>query len=358
MKGEDIMQLNTLLSNRIVMISTFLLVTSIGSAFSQTARVHGPTGKMKPGNIQPYEPPPMVLVPEGEYEMGDHPEVGDADERPVHHVYINSFYMDVFEVTNKEYCKYLNSAINQTPPLIEVSGEVVYQAGTGTSYPYCDTDSYSRIRFDNGIFTVITSDKEDHPMVMVTWHGAVAYANWRSVQEGLTPSYDLENWECNFTACSYRLPTEAEWEKAARGGEHNPYYMYPWGDTVNGSMANYWHSNDPYEVGDYPWTTPVGYYDGNQIINGTQQGDDMANGYGLYDMAGNVWEWCNDWYDEDYYDISPYDNPKGPLNGTYIVVRGGCWGSYDDHLRCACRSNNSYSNIAYKIGFRLILPDL
>ena len=81
-------------------------------------------------------------------------------------------------------------------------------------------------------------------------------------------------------------------------------------------MANYYPSGDPYETGAEPWTTPVGYYDGGQ----TPAGTDMANGYGLYDVVGNVWEWCNDWYDESYYSTSPENNPKGPASGSYRVV--------------------------------------
>ena len=140
-------------------------------------------------------------------------------------------------------------------------------------------------------------------MVEVSWYGSAAYGNWRSTQDGRDPSYNLSTWECNFDANGYRLPTEAEWEYAARGGEHDPYYRYPWGDTIDGSMANYRESGDPYETGPYPWTTPVGHYDGNQ----TPPGVDMGNGYGLYDVAGNVYERCNDWYSSTYYGSSPYE---------------------------------------------------
>ncbi|MBU0753662.1 MAG: formylglycine-generating enzyme family protein, partial [Planctomycetes bacterium] len=253
---------------------------------------------------------------------------GDWDELPVHAVYIDSVYMDAFEVTNEEYCTYLNSAYKRG--LIEVSGGVVYKKND--TEPYCDTTTYtfySRITWDGETFD-ITAGMEEHPMVQVSWYGAVAYANWRSAQEGLMPCYNLSTWECSFGVGGFRLPTEAEWEKAARGGEHNPYYDYPWGNSIDGSKANYWYSGDPYET-NYPWTTPVGYYDGNQIPPGV----DMANGYGLYDMAGNVWEWCNDWYEGNYYSYSPYDNPTGPSIVTYRVLRGGSWYFVEYSLRCA-----------------------
>jgi formylglycine-generating enzyme required for sulfatase activity len=110
--------------------------------------------------------------------------------------------------------------------LINVSGGVVYKAGD--SEPYCDTyiaDTDSRIHWDGATFTV-TLDKEDHPMVEVSWYGAVAYANWRSARKGRTPSYNLSTWECDFDANGYRLPTEAEWEYAARGGSWYPFMSY------------------------------------------------------------------------------------------------------------------------------------
>lgn len=294
-----------------------------------------------------------ILIPGGEFEMGCHgEETGEScnpDELPVHTVYVSSFYMDVYEVTNEQYCAYLNSAYAQD--LIEVIDGVVYKAGD--SEGYCDTttsSSYSRISWDGSNFG-ITAGKEDHPMVMVSWYGAVAYANWLSGQHTRTPCYDLDTWECDFAANGYRLPTEAEWEYAARGGEHNPYYVYPWGDAIDGSNANYHGSGDPFETGPYPWTTPVGYYDGGQ----TPAGEDMANGYGLYDMAGNVRDWCNDWYDADYYDSSPYDNPQGPASGTDRVLRGGAWLTDGYYLRCAYRLGFAPDGRLNSVGFRVVV---
>lgn len=307
-------------------------------------------------------PTGMRLIPAGEYEIGDHLGTGYYEELPVHAVDIDAFYMDTFEVTNKVYCYYLNSAYSEG--LIRVSGGVVYK--NNDTEVYCSTTSAppnppffgdsSRISWNGSTFE-ITTGKEEHPMVLVSWYGAAAYANWRSAREGLTPCYNLSTWECTFGAGGYRLPTEAEWEKAARGGEHSPYYDFPWGDSIDGSKANYWETGDPYETGAYPYTAPVGYYDGNQIPTGV----DMANGYGLYDMAGNVWEWCNDWYDESYYqacvDYGIYSNPPGPPYSPigHRVFRGGSWYSYDITPRCANRYNNYPTIVLHIIGFRLAL---
>lgn len=306
--------------------------------------------------------PPMVLIPGGEFEMGCHEEIGKDcldDELPVHVVYVDSFHMDVYEVTNEQYCAYLNDAY---PSLIKVENDKVYGISDyGGSFPYCLTPAYSpyvrhiHIYFDGHSFTVASS-KEYHPVVNLSWYGSAAYANWRSTQHSLIPCYELLYWECDFDADGYRLPTEAEWEYAARGNEHNPYYRYPWGDALDGSKANYWASGDPYEYEtgvNYPWTTPVGYYDGGQ----TPSGVDMVNGYGLYDMAGNVYEWCNDCYAFNYYRNSPYDNPHGPASSPSCrhVLRGGSWAWSTFYLQCATRGDSNPNQLSSSFGFRLIL---
>jgi len=293
-------------------------------------------------------PSGTVQIPAGRFVMGDHHGLGGTDELPLHTVALDSFHMDAYETTNKEYRDYLNSAYAQG--LIEVTGGVVYKAGGGQ--PYCNTDSSnatSRIVWNGSTFAVETG-KLDHPMCDVSWYGAVAFANWRSTQEGLAPCYDLSIWHCNFSANGYRLPTEAEWEYAARGGQHNPYTAYPWGDLIDGSHANFWPSGDPYEAGENPWTTPVGYYDGGQSPSGV----DMANGYGLYDMAGNTWEWCEDWYSAGYYGASSGSNPHGPPSGLARVKRGGSWNFNDYHSRCASRSYVFPDTRAHYLDFRLV----
>ncbi|MEW6074591.1 MAG: SUMF1/EgtB/PvdO family nonheme iron enzyme [Planctomycetota bacterium] len=299
--------------------------------------------------LAPGAPGEMALVPGGECEMGDHHGEGNSDELPVHTVYIDPFWIDVYEVTNQKYADYLNTALAQGR--ITVSSSVVYQVG-GAGQALCDTTGssiWSRITWNGSTFGV-TAGKEDHPMVRVSWYGACTYANQKSRDGGLTPCYDETSWACDFGAGGYRLPTEAEWEKAARGGEYTPYYRYPWGDSIDGSKANYSSSGDPYETGSTPWTTPVGYYDGSQVPPGV----DMANGWGLYDMAGNVWEWSNDWYSYTYYSSSPYDNPTGPTTGMSRMVRGGGW-AYDPwYLRSATRDNRYPVGRSYTVGIRVL----
>jgi formylglycine-generating enzyme required for sulfatase activity len=288
-----------------------------------------------------------VLIPAGEFEMGDHHGMGEDDELPVHAVYLDAFLMDIFETTNAQYAQFLNHAMAEGE--IETDGETIYKAGTDLEYYAIWTD-YSRILW-NGQAFYITPGREDHPVVLVTFYGVAAYANWRSEQEGRQPAYDTDTWECRFGLNGYRLPTEAEWEYAARGGENAPYYVYPWGDTIDGSMSNYRDSGDPFETQSRPRTTPVGYFNGGQ----SPPGPDMANGYGLYDMAGNATEWCHDVYRPDYYADSPYDNPRGPSLGWGYVVRGGHWDADVVDVRSSRRSNIDRGGSSYILGCRLVL---
>ncbi|MBU0639004.1 MAG: SUMF1/EgtB/PvdO family nonheme iron enzyme [Planctomycetes bacterium] len=317
-------------------------------------------------------PDGMVFVPGGEFEMGDSFGEGYSDELPVHDVYLDAYYIDTYEVTNQQYADALNWAWDQGG-LIHVSSGVVYQYG-GTAYGYCDTtasSSYSRIVWDGNTFTV-TPDKEDHPMVRVSWYGSVAYCNWRSAMEGKPLCYDLSTWTCNFGS-GYRLPTEAEWEKAARG--NTPGHRFPWSDqdTIQHARCNYYSSSSySYDtsptrgyhplwgVSPYPYTSPVGFFTGALQYKAdwgwpgsptSYQTANGVNGYGLYDMAGNVWEWCHDWYSSSYYSGSPGSNPTGPGSGTYRVLRGGSWNNYATYCRVATRSYNPPGG-RYSLGFR------
>jgi len=302
--------------------------------------------------------PEMVGVAGGDFQMGDPWNEGGTDERPVHTVYISSFYIDASEVTNQQYADGLNWAWAQGG-LITVTNAVVYKYGSGTSYAYCDTTTsspYSRITWDGSTFAVLP-DKETHPATEVSWYGAVAYCNWRSAREGKPLCYDLSNWSCNFAVPGYRLATEAEWEKAAgwdpaeqkhfRFGGHTDGCGY---DCLDGYGANYWNSGDPFESGTYPWSTPVGFYDGT--THGAYPTEDARSYYGCYDMSGNVWEWCYDWYSSGYYSNSPSTDPTGPPSGIWRVVRGGGWANNPASSRSAKRGPDGPSDRDVNIGFR------
>jgi formylglycine-generating enzyme required for sulfatase activity len=265
----------------------------------------------------------MVAIPGGTFEMGDHAGAGLTHERPIHSVTLGAFFMDKYEVSNTKFADYLNNTT------VTVSGGNVYQVGGAGQYICYLSNGLTH----NGSAFVIDAGKDHHPVVNVTWHGAALYCNYLSTLNGRTPCYDETTFNCDFTADGFRLPTEAEWEYASRGGEHTPYYQYPWAsDSITSSDANY-----DYNIGT---TVDVGSY--------------AANGYGLYDMAGNAWEWCNDWHDSSYYSNSPSTNPTGPASGSYRVVRGGSWRSSATDLRCAYRAYNFPTYGTTYIGFRVV----
>jgi formylglycine-generating enzyme required for sulfatase activity len=317
----------------------------------------------------------MAFIPAGEFQMGDAFNEGTSAELPVHAVFVNAFYIDVCEVTNQQYAAALNWALDHG--LVAISGGLVYQAGSDNLY--CQTtisSSLSRITWDGSTFGVLAG-KENHPMALASWYGAAAYCNWRSAMDGRPLCYDLSTWECNFNTGGYRLPTEAEWEKAARGGAEG--HRYPWTDeeTIQQTRASYWSSPSfPYDTnptpGDSPiwgvppkpYTSPVGFFTGALQYQedwgwpgaaATYQTANGANGYGLYDMAGNVWEWVNDWYSNPYYDVTPYENPHGPDSGTYRVMRGGSWDDSAYGCRVANRGLNEPGDPDTDDGFRCAL---
>lgn len=279
--------------------------------------------------VEATSPPGMVLVQAGEFQMG---QAGfDPGEEPVHTVFASSFYMDRFEVT----------------------GGLWHQV-----YNWASTNGYT---FDNPGQWAATN----HPVVYVTWFDVVKWCNARSEKEGLTPSYyedasqqvpyrtglvPLRDTYWKWNANGYRLPTEAEWEKAARGKLDQAFY--PWGYAITGSDANFEGSGDPFEEATIP-TTPVGYYNGNQL----PAGPDRANGYGLYDMTGNVAERCWDFYEYDFYSDPRATAPDthGPLlSSSHRVYRGGSWDQvfFEDELRCSARSASS--SVELSRGFRCV----
>lgn len=269
--------------------------------------------------------PPIVFVdiPDGTFEMGNHFGDGHYSELPVHTVILDSFKISKYETTNAQYADYLNASL--ADGLIQIVDGAVYAVSDpNKSERYFDTypgDENSQILYTEEGFIVRSREEHsmaDHPVTEVSWYGAQAFCDYYG----------------------YRLPNEAEWEYAARGGYHNPYYKYPWGDNeIDCDKANYNYCN-PHSLTTYPYTSTVGYYGGQ----GT---------YGLCDMCGNVWEWCHDIYDSNYYSVSPEQNPTGPYEGTTRrILRGGSWSVEVDNY-ISHRGRAPANGRSWNFGFRV-----
>jgi sulfatase modifying factor 1 len=279
-------------------------------------------------------PAGFALIPAGPFLMGDQssPLVGDSRELPVRTVQVSAFYMAKYEVTKELWDEVRAWGLN--------NGYTDLPAGNGSD----------------------ASKGANHPVHSITRCAMVKWCNARSQKEGLTPCYTVSGAiykagysapVCNWSANGNRLPTEAEWEKAARGGAVGK--NFPSGDTITHSRANYRSSDffshyvsptrgshPDYDTGDDLYTSPVGSF--------------AANGYGLYDMAGNVYEWCWDWYGSSYYSSSPESDPRGSASGPYRVLRGGSWGRSAHRTRCANRSDRAPGSSNYGLGFRCVCP--
>jgi formylglycine-generating enzyme required for sulfatase activity len=334
-------------------------------------------------------PDNMIAIPGGTFEMGDHSGLGGedpkhpSDELPLHSVTIATFAMNRTETTATEYAEFLNAVY--AAGSIEVAAGVVRLTTTqALLFETRSAAAWSPIDFSGDTFSVITG-KETHPVVGVRWFGAIAYANWLSEKNDLSAGYDLASGAVDFSKKCYRLPTEAEWEYAAIAGQYDPYPIYPWGDDLDPLKANWPNSGDPWESAADPKTTPVGFFDGSLRLKadfnwpGTManfQTHDGRNGYDLADMAGNAWEWVNDWYRNDYYSVSPSSNPPGPNESEasampdgqkYRVMRGGNWYNGttpqrpDGHSRASNRDPSYFRGPGdpngpwFHVGLRVIL---
>lgn len=325
------------------------------------------TGPGQPGEIVPGE---MISIPAGTFQMGDPWNEGSTNERPVHSVYLDAYKIGNYEVTNQEYADVLNWA--QGRGYLKDSSGGTYTNGLIYAYcqPIADTEtssSYSQITYSGGAFVVRSRtgyngqsfSMAEHPMVMVSWYGAVCYCNWLSEEQGLQPCYDMSNWtRYDPLRNGYRPPTEAEWERAAAwdGSRHWRYSMTS--DTIDITRANYYDGNyaNPLVLTSYPYTSPVGWYNGEHPARLSTPGtltENARSPVGAYDMSGNVWEWCHDWWYRVYTTAS-VNNPTGPTSGSYRLLRGGNW--YDDAADCrAADRRNHYAPDARgdNLGFRL-----
>jgi len=278
------------------------------------------------------KPPGMALIPAGNFTMGDTFNEGDSDEHPLHTVYVSAFYLDKTEVTK--------SMWDEVKTWATAHGYSFDNAGSGKA--------------------------SNHPVYSVNWYDMVKWCNARSEQEGRVAAYytsvaqttvyrtgqvgvqnDWVKWNAG-----YRMPTEAEWEKAARGGLSEQ--RFPWGNVINQNLANY----NGYTAG-YAYDLGPNGYNAIGSVGGTDPatspvGSFAANGYGLYDMAGNVWERCWDWYGS--YSSGAQTDPRGPSSGSYRVLRGGCWDSDAFGCRAARRGYGHPGNGGYCMGFRSALP--
>jgi formylglycine-generating enzyme len=255
---------------------------------------------------------------------------GNLDERPVHPVEVAPFYLQAKETTKAEWDTVYTWALT--------NGYVFDSAGAGKA--------------------------SNHPVVEVNWYDAVKWCNARSQKEGLIPCYytdaartvvyktgrvDLTHEHVLWTGDGYRLPTEAEWEKAARGGAQGR--RFPWGDTITHALANYDSSSSfaydtsssrglhpSYDYRDPPYTAPVGSF--------------APNEFGLYDMTGNVWEWCWDRYGSNYYANSQIMNPLGATTGSLRIDRGGSWFRNATNARTSVRGRFQPSGMGGDLGLR------
>jgi len=269
--------------------------------------------------LRPADEAVMVYVPAGSFGMGSDGGDSDADsnEFPMHQVTLDAYWIDRAEVTNTQFELFVRDTGYETTAEDE-----------GWSWVFLETDWGRKDGVDwqhpagpgsdlNGLL--------QHPVLHVSWYDANAYCLW----------------------AGGRLPTEAEWEYAARGPGEN---RYPWGDSFDGRLVNFCDANCRFNFANstyndgYRQTAPVGSY---------PAGVSWAR---LLDMAGNVWEWTADWYDSDYYEVSPFTNPAGPSAGSEKVMRGGSWDFPKQDVRSAARAKRDPNLRFDSVGFRCVVP--
>jgi len=253
-----------------VVIALLALMT-VGCTRNDTPQGAAAASSAAPKTIVTKTNAEMVLIPAGEFLMGD--DRGEDDEKPAHRVHLGDFYMDICEVTQQSY----QGLMGKNPAKFQAP---------------------------------------DRPVERVSWLSAIQYCNMCSMREGLKPCYNTETFQCDFDADGYRLPTEAEWEYACRAG-----------------TATRWSfGDDPAQLGKHAWLKD----NAQKTTHPVKQ--KSPNPWGLYDMHGNVAEWCNDFSSDTYLGDAPSKDPRGPQQGEERVLRGGSWSSTDDACRSAARA--------------------
>jgi len=263
----------------------------------------------------------FVKLPAGSFDMGS--SRGESDEKPVHRVsFSRSLLFGRYEVTNAQFCSVMNWALERKKASL-VDGDL---RGPGDRI-LAAVRSLGEKQFGmrlEGDTLIPRPGKAEHPVVGVSWFGAIAFCNFLSEQEGLEPVFNLLTLSCEFDRHGYRLPTEAEWEYAACG---TVVSRQPWGDVVDERSANYFGSGDAFDSPNPPYdqkggpTTPAGFYDGS--VRGEARMVDAVSSFGVYDLIGNVHEWCWDWFGA--YGAKDQADPRGPARGQKRVYRGGSW---------------------------------
>jgi len=291
-------------------------------------------------------PSDFELISADTFTMGsptDEPE--RYDNETLHLVTLtNDFYMSETEITNQQYADLAQWAYDNG--YCTATSASLRDALDGSTEELLDLDDVDcEILFSGSTLTVYAG-KENHPVKEVSWYGAVSYCDWLSMNEGLTRAYDHSTWQCNghepYNAEGYRLPTEAEWEYACRAGSQTPFNT---GSCLDAETEANYNGNDPYSGcssgPNEDWTVIVGIY--------------PPNSYSIYDMHGNLWEWCNCWYGS-YSDDET--DPVGPSTGTYRILRGGSWYKAASECRSAYRFEITPAYTHSGIGFRVCRSDV
>jgi formylglycine-generating enzyme len=271
-----------------------------------------------PGCNTSKSPPGMVLIPAGSFMMGD--DNGQDMEKPVHEVVLDAFYMDIHEVTIEEFREFVDA----TDYITDAEKNNAGYTWTGEGY---ETRPGINWRHDP-MGDPQGPETDKHPVTQLSWNDATAYAKW----------------------AGKRLPTEAEWEYAARGGSAG--YRYAWGNDPLGEevVANVSDENLIKVVTTWPYTE--GYDDG--YIFSAPVGSFAPNSLGLYDTEGNAWEWCEDYFDAEYYSRSPKNNPVNDVANERRVMRGNSWDARPGMMRLSRRTSDVQSNTYVDTGFRCV----